>query len=167
LPRYVIEHLTSKQSGIQARLDLPSELERLPELTELALFRILQESLTNVHRHSSSSVEIQLKTTDRNATLTVRDFGHGMSGELLHGFDPHRRRLGVGLRGMRERVNDLGGQLDIKSDQHGTTVIVTVPMGGTSCGFGESPGQAGKELRGIEDAELRDRRTSPPSLRRI
>ena len=153
-----------QRSGIQARLDLPSELERLPELTELALFRILQESLTNVHRHSGSSlVEIQLKTADHHVTLTVRDFGRGMPAELSDGFDQHRRRLGVGLSGIRERVNDLGGQLDIRSDQHGTTVIVTVPMGGNRCGFGESPGQAGKELRGIGDAELRDRRTSPPS----
>jgi signal transduction histidine kinase len=134
-----------QRSGIQARLDLPSELQRLPESTELALFRILQESLTNVHRHSgSSSVEIQLKTADRDATLTVRDFGHGMPGELLHGFDPHRRRLGVGLSGMRERVNDLGGQLDIKSDQHGTTVIVTVPMGGTAADLAKAQDRLGK-----------------------
>jgi two-component system NarL family sensor kinase len=121
-----------QRSGIQARLDLPSELQRLPKSTELALFRILQESLTNVHRHSgSTSVEIQLKISDRDATLTVRDFGHGMP-ELPDGIDQHRGRLGVGLRGMRERVNDLGGQLDLRSDQRGTTIVVTVPMSGTA-----------------------------------
>jgi two-component system NarL family sensor kinase len=121
-----------QRSGIQARLDLPSELQRLPKSKELALFRILQESLTNVHRHSgSTSVEIQLKISDRDATLTVRDFGHGMP-ELPDGIDQHRGRLGVGLRGMRERVNDLGGQLDLRSDQRGTTIVVTVPMSGTA-----------------------------------
>jgi signal transduction histidine kinase len=122
-----------QRSGIQTRLNLPSELDRLPELTELNLFRILQESLTNVHRHSgSSSVEIHLKTTDGYATLTVRDFGRGMPAELLDGFDRRRTRFGVGLSGMRERVNDLGGKLDIRSDQHGTTIIATVPLGGAT-----------------------------------
>jgi len=114
-------------------LDLQEGIERLPELTEVALFRILQESLTNVHRHSgSSSVEIQLKAADGYATLTVRDFGRGMPAELLDGFSQHRTRLGVGLSGMRERVNDLGGQLDIKSDQHGTTIVATVPLAGAA-----------------------------------
>jgi signal transduction histidine kinase len=123
----------AKRSGIDARLDLQEGIERLPELTEVALFRILQESLTNVHRHSgSSSVEIQLKATAGYATLTVRDFGRGMPAELLDGFDQHRTRLGVGLSGMRERVNDLGGQLDIRSDQHGTTIVATVPLRGTA-----------------------------------
>jgi len=123
----------AKRSGIDARLDLQEGIERLPELTEVALFRILQESLTNVHRHSgSSSVEIQLKATAGYATLTVRDFGRGMPAELLDGFDQHRDRLGVGLSGMRERVSDLGGQLDIRSDQHGTTIIATVPLRGTA-----------------------------------
>jgi signal transduction histidine kinase len=123
----------AKRSGIDARLDLQEGIERLPKLTEVALFRILQESLTNVHRHSgSSSVEIQLKTTAGYATLTVRDFGRGMPAELLDGFDQHRDRLGVGLSGMRERVSDLGGQLDIRSDQHGTTIVATVPLRGTA-----------------------------------
>jgi signal transduction histidine kinase len=144
----------AQRSGIEARLDLPEGVERLPGLTEVALFRILQESLTNVHRHSgSSSVEIQLKTTDRDATLTVRDFGHGIPGELLHGFDLHRRRLGVGLSGMRERVNDLGGHLDIESDPHGTTIVVTVPLGGTAADLVKPRGRFGKSSAALRMAE--------------
>jgi len=130
--RWYVEEF-AKRSGIEARLDLQAEIERLPESIEVALFRILQESLTNVHRHSgSSSVEIQLKTTDGYATLTVRDFGHGMPAELLDGFDQHRARFGVGLSGMRERVNDLRGRLDIRSNEHGTTIVATVPLLGTA-----------------------------------
>lgn len=84
---------------------------------------------------------------DQHVTLTVRDFGRGMPAELPDRFNHHGTRLGVGLSGMRERVNDLGGQLDIRSDQHGTTVVVTVPMGGAApdadlvkipVGFGKS-----------------------------
>jgi len=133
-----------QRSGIQARLDLPSELDRLPELTELTLFRILQESLTNVHRHSgSSSVEIQLKATDGHATLSVKDFGRGMPAELVDGFDRRRTRFGVGLSGMRERINDLGGKLDIKSDEHGTTIVATVPLVGTAADLAKD-GRLGK-----------------------
>jgi signal transduction histidine kinase len=90
-----------KRNGIEARLDLPSTADRLPESIELALFRILQESLTNVHRHSgSSSVEIRLEISDRQAKLTVRDFGHGMPVDLRDGLAEGHTRLGVGLSGM-------------------------------------------------------------------
>jgi signal transduction histidine kinase len=122
-----------QRSGIKAKLDLPSTADRLPESIELALFRILQESLTNVHRHSgSSSVEIRLMIADRHAKLAVRDFGRGMPADFLDAFGQNHTRLGVGLSGMRERVKDLGGRLDISSDQHGTTIVVTVPVDGNA-----------------------------------
>jgi two-component system, NarL family, sensor kinase len=110
-------------------MDLPDGIDRLPELTEIALFRILQESLTNVHRHSgSSSVEIGLTITESQALLRVRDFGRGMPARLTQVSDPNGRHEGVGLSGMRERVADLGGSFDIESDSHGTAISVAFPL---------------------------------------
>jgi len=119
----------AKRSGIECRLELPEGGSRLPETIEVDLFRILQESLTNVHRHSgASSVEIQLKVSEGKAVLTVRDFGRGMPAELIHGFGSGGRNVGVGLSGMRERVNDLGGKFEVQSDSHGTAIVVAVPL---------------------------------------
>ena len=119
----------AKRSGIEANLTLPNELERLPESVELALFRILQESLTNVHRHSGSSrVDIELARERQQLTLAVRDFGSGMPAETLHAFQRKGRNCGVGLAGMRERVNDLSGQFEIKSSTDGTVVSVSIPV---------------------------------------
>lgn len=116
----------AKRSGINVQLDLPDTVDRLPELPGIALFRILQESLMNVHRHSGSpAVEIHLQTGHREAVFTVRDFGHGMPPELLEGDGING---GVGLSGMRERVNDLGGTFQVQSDGHGTTIVVTIPL---------------------------------------
>ena len=99
----------AKRSGIKVKLDLPEGVERLPELEWIALFRILQESLTNVHRHSgSSAVEVHLKASEHQAVFTVRDFGRGMPAELIQGYQTNGDHFGVGLSGMRERVKDLG-----------------------------------------------------------
>ncbi len=117
----------SKRSGIKVKLDLPEAMARLPELAEIALFRILQESLTNVHRHSgSSAVEICLLVSEHQAVFSVRDFGRGMPAELMQGSQTNH--LGVGLSGMRERVNDLGGQFEIKSGGDGMTIVVMIPF---------------------------------------
>src|SRR5882672_9134025 len=119
----------AKRSGIEVKLDLPDGIDRLPELTEMALFRILQESLTNVHRHSgSSSVEIGLTVTENRALLSVRDFGRGMPARLRQGSDLNGSHVGVGLSGMRERVTDLGGSFDIESNLQGTAIIVALPL---------------------------------------
>jgi PAS domain S-box-containing protein len=119
----------AKRSGIEVKLDLPDGIDRLPEMAEIALFRILQESLTNVHRHSgSSSVEIGLSVNDHQASLAVRDFGRGIPPDLMQGSDLDGSRLGVGLSGMRERVSDLGGNFAIESNSHGTAIIVALPL---------------------------------------
>jgi PAS domain S-box-containing protein len=119
----------AKRSGIEVKLDLPDATDRLPDLAEIALFRILQESLTNVHRHSgSSSVEISLTVAGNHAVLRVRDFGHGMPLELKEGSDLNGNHVGVGLSGMRERVADFGGSFAIESNAHGTTIIVALPL---------------------------------------
>src|ERR1700694_2634774 len=126
--RWFVESF-AKRSGIECRLDLPERLGRLPETIEVDLFRILQESLTNVHRHSgASSVEIQLKVGDNQVLLTVRDFGRGMTADLIPGFGANGRNVGVGLTGMRERINDLGGTFEVQSDTKGTAIVVAVPL---------------------------------------
>ena len=119
----------AKRSGIEANVTLPSELQRLPESVELALFRILQESLTNVHRHSGSSrVHIELTREKQRLMLKIKDFGTGLPPETLDAFRSKGTNCGVGLAGMRERVNDLGGHFEISSSKNGTVVFVSIPM---------------------------------------
>ena len=125
----------AKRSGIKVKVDLPEGVDRLPELTRITLFRILQESLTNVHRHSgSAAVEIHLKASPDEAVFTVRDFGRGMPAGFIQGSQKNENHLGVGLSGMRERVNDLGGNFEIQSDGEGTAIIVSIPLAADTSG---------------------------------
>jgi PAS domain S-box-containing protein len=110
----------SARSGIQVQAEIPKELERLGDDVELVLFRILQECLTNVHRHSGSKTAIiRVGTDSHQAWLEVQDEGSGGSS----GFRP-----GVGITGMRERVKDLAGTLEINSDASGTRVRAVLPL---------------------------------------
>lgn len=117
----------AKRSGIKVELELPDGVDRLPELVRIALFRILQESLTNAHRHSGSpSVEVRLKVNRHRALFTVRDFGRGMPAELSE--ESKTNGFGVGLSGMRERVSDLSGTFEIQSSGNGTFITVSIPL---------------------------------------
>ena len=117
-----------QRSGIQVDFQVAADFGRLPLEKELALFRILQESLTNVHRHSRSpTVYIRLRREDGKAVLEVQDEGKGVPAELLQ-FNDSIEGLGVGLRGMNERVRQLGGKLEVVSSEKGTTVRATVPL---------------------------------------
>jgi signal transduction histidine kinase len=101
---------------------------RLPRAIELALFRVLQESLTNIHRHSKSpSAEVSLRQVFAGTVLKIRDFGKGIAADTLRNFLHTGTRVGVGLAGMRERVREQGGQLAVQSDTTGTTITVTMP----------------------------------------
>jgi signal transduction histidine kinase len=123
----------SKRSGIRVNLDFPSNFERLPNDVELVLFRVLQESLTNVHRHSGASVvKIGLERSAEAVRLEVQDNGHGIAPELLNGLRKTNTDTGVGLAGMRERINDLNGQLEIDSTSNGTALRVRVPLACTA-----------------------------------
>jgi two-component system NarL family sensor kinase len=118
-----------KRSEIDLRLELPDGLPRLIPALELALFRALQESLTNVHRYSgSSSVDIKVTMDAQSIVLTVRDYGRGIPEEILRNFHEHGSGVGVGLSGMRERMNELGGNLELASDHTGTVVTATLPL---------------------------------------
>jgi len=117
----------SERSGIEVDLRYPASPERLPNDLETTLFRIVQECLGNVHRHSgSNTASICLEITDGRARLEVSDHGVGISPERQHELKSGGR-TGVGLRGMHERIAQLGGELEIQSSGEGTSVIATLP----------------------------------------
>jgi len=120
----------SARSGIKTSFNIPEDFGRLGKDSELVLFRVLQECLTNVQRHSgSNSAEISLIRAGDRVTLKVVDHGKGMPSEILdQGSQDWMGSLGVGVRGMSERVRQLGGALEIISDQHGTQVFASVPL---------------------------------------
>jgi signal transduction histidine kinase len=118
----------AQRSGIKVKTEVAEDIGRLARPLELALFRVLQESLTNIHRHSKSDrAEVSLRHDARGTTLKVRDFGKGMNSETLRNFLRTGARVGVGLAGMRERVREQGGQLAVQSDTTGTTITVMMP----------------------------------------
>jgi PAS domain S-box-containing protein len=119
----------AKRSNLRVETDIPSGLPRLPGNAELALFRVLQECLTNVHRHSGcTAVEVTIKTSADEVTLQVKDNGRGVSEAALTAFRERRGDLGIGLVGMRERLQQLNGRLEVKSGSDGTTVIAVLRL---------------------------------------
>jgi PAS domain S-box-containing protein len=112
-----------QRSEIETTLDLPQSMDRLPREHELALFRIAQEALTNVHRHSMSpTVSIRLAQHEGTVTLEIADAGRGILAGSGTGPVDEAGALGVGLAGMRERMRQLGGTLSVFSSPTGTTV---------------------------------------------
>ena len=110
----------SKRSGIRTHLEIAEDFGRLPMDLETAIFRIIQESMTNVHRHSDSkTANVKLSRTSEEVTVEIRDKGVGIPAELSQG---------VGLRGMRERVRQFRGSLDIESNSPGTRLVVRFPV---------------------------------------
>ncbi|MGC1620597.1 MAG: PAS domain S-box protein [Candidatus Acidiferrum sp.] len=120
----------TKRSGIKTTFEVSLEFDRIPGDLELALFRVLQESLTNVHRHSGSSTAIvRLLTKDQAVILQVVDEGKGTQSKNLEDrAQDWMGTFGVGLRGMNERLRQLGGSLQLSSTCEGTTVTGTLPL---------------------------------------
>jgi len=117
------------RSGIKVSLDLPRELCRLPREAETALFRALQEGLSNVHRHAGSSrVDIQISADHELIRLQIGDNGRGIPTERLQRLNEDAAEAGVGIAGMRERMRELGGSLDIDSDSSGTRLRIAIPV---------------------------------------
>lgn len=124
----------ARRSGIELQCEIAENLERPPRDCELVLFRVLQESLTNVHRHSeASAASIRLQREADQLQLEIRDNGKGIAQEQLRLLDTSAGKIGVGITGMRERVRQLGGHLEIRSSGSGTTVSVVLPLA-TSAG---------------------------------
>jgi two-component sensor histidine kinase len=123
----------AKRTGVNVKLDISTDQERLPIEIEITLFRVLQESLTNVHRHSGASeVSVCFYRQLKRIVLEIRDNGSGIPAELLARFRETAAGTGVGLAGMRERMNELNGKLEIESDSHGTTMRAIVPRCATT-----------------------------------
>jgi len=119
----------SKRSGVQVDLDLPEGRERFGKEIETSLFRIVQESLTNIHRHSGGSrATIRMRRTEKEVALVVSDDGRGMDAETLGKLRREGAVLGVGIAGMKQRLQQLGGRLEIASDSSGTAVTASVPV---------------------------------------
>ena len=126
--RWYIEGF-AKRSGIKVNFDLSSDMRRLDSDLEIALFRALQEALTNVHRHSGASeVNAWLRTDGNQVRLEIKDNGRGMSPKRLNHINEGDGGTGVGIAGIRERMRELAGTLQIHSDETGTRVLVSAPL---------------------------------------
>jgi signal transduction histidine kinase len=117
----------AKRSGIHTSIDTqPAEFPRLPRELESAIFRIIQEALTNVFRHSEArEASVGLAMNEGQLIVTVRDDGKGIADHIAE-FRPES--IGVGLGGMRQRVKDFGGELRLRNVKPGTLVEVVVPV---------------------------------------
>ncbi len=117
----------SERSKIKVELQLPADPERLPKELELVIFRVVQECLTNIHRHSGSGfAKILMMRSARAVEFEISDRGKGISPERQR--DMTAARAGVGVRGMEERVRQFGGTLRIISNADGTKVAVILPL---------------------------------------
>jgi PAS domain S-box-containing protein len=125
---WYIEGFTQR-SKVKVELNVSLGPNRLPEIVERTLFRIVQESLTNIFRHSGSdTASVQIEARSGIVRLEVADNGKGIPGEILTTLNSSGGQLGVGIRGMRERVRQLGGWLQIESSPAGTNIIVNLSV---------------------------------------
>ena len=119
----------SERAKIQVELKISGNLARMPQPVELALFRVIQESLSNIHRHSGAKkARILLAQTPQAVTLEIHDDGKGLPKDLLSGSCLRMNRVGVGILGMNERLSQLGGSLEISAEKNGTTVRAVIPI---------------------------------------
>ena len=119
----------ARRSGIDVQCEIPEKMHRPSRDCELVLFRILQESLTNVHRHSgASAATVRLQWESDQLRLEINDNGNGIDKGRLRHLHTSGSNSGVGIAGMRERVRQLGGRLEIRSPGNGTTVCVELPV---------------------------------------
>jgi len=122
----------AERSNIKVDLDCPKDFGRLPREVETAIFRVVQESLTNIHRHSgSSTAKIRFRHRDGHVLVEIEDKGMGISEEKLDEM-ASAGMPGVGMRGMRERLRQLGGALEISSNGRGTMIVARLPVCETS-----------------------------------
>jgi signal transduction histidine kinase len=115
------------RTSLQIHLGIPQEFGRLPREMELVIFRLVQECLTNIHRHSESkTASIRMARESNQITLDIRDQGKGISPQRLA--ELQAGRSGLGIRGMRECLRQFGGVMNIESSDSGTRIFVTIPL---------------------------------------
>jgi signal transduction histidine kinase len=120
----------AERSKVHVDLEMPANFERLSSDQEIALFRVVQECLTNIHRHSESpTAAIRITREDGEVHLEVKDEGKGIPQDQQVALNSYGA-MGVGFRGMRERLRQLGGTLNINSSEEGTVVCATLPVEG-------------------------------------
>jgi signal transduction histidine kinase len=116
----------AERSGIKVDLHISPEFGRLPDDMEIAIFRVVQECLTNIHRHSGSkTANIELTRNPDSVYAEITDTGSGIVPARLHA---NRVVPGVGLMGIEERVRQFGGRVEITSSGRGTAVVATIPL---------------------------------------
>ena len=126
-----------ERSDLEVQLDIAKEFGRLPREMELVIFRLVQECLTNIHRHSESkTASIRIARESNQITLDIRDQGKGMSPARLA--EIQSGRSGVGIGGMRERLRQFEGTMNIESDSSGTRVFATIPLPKAASSEGQS-----------------------------
>jgi PAS domain S-box-containing protein len=120
----------TKRTGILTEVDVPVDLQRLSPDAEVAIFRVLQESLTNVHRYSGSpKARVRVHITGNEIKVEVQDYGKGIRPAKARTSQSSMEGLGVGIQGMTERMRQLGGKLEITSSENrGTLVTATIPL---------------------------------------
>jgi signal transduction histidine kinase len=122
----------SERSKVEVKFEIPPNFERLPQEMELSIFRMVQECLTNIHRHAASpTAAIRITQNDGHLRVEVEDAGTGIPFERQLALQSSAQ-TGVGIQGMRERLRRLGGTLEIQSDGHGTRVTAILPVVHTS-----------------------------------
>jgi len=128
----------SERSNITVSLDLTPDLGKLPRDVELSLFRIVQECLTNIHRHSSSATaRVRIYRTSGELVLEVQDEGKGIPSDIREKISSGES-FGLGMRGIRERLRQFGGRLEVRSDDTGTVVVASLPEIPVGVSEGES-----------------------------
>jgi len=116
-----------ERSGLQINLEIPEDFGRLPRDMELVIFRLVQECLTNIHRHSGSkSASIRIARVTSEVTIDIQDSGHGIPPQRLA--EIQSGGSGVGIRGMRERLGQFKGEMNIHSNSSGTRISVAIPL---------------------------------------
>jgi signal transduction histidine kinase len=126
--RHYVDGFTER-TGIEVRLELSPCLRRMTPDVEMGLFRVVQESLTNIQRHAGSSqAKIRIERDPGRIALEISDKGSGIPGNLGRQNGKLSFGLGVGIPSMQERVKLIGGRLDIESSSSGTMVRATIPL---------------------------------------
>ena len=119
----------AKRSNLDVNLEITGDKRRLPQGVELTLYRIMQESLTNIQRHAQSAkADILLSFERDRVRLQIRDHGVGISAEKLRELEERSSSAGLGLAGMRQRAHEQGGTFNLSSNGHGTTIDVELPV---------------------------------------